>query len=237
VGGRSGAGGSPAASGGAARGGSGPVSGGGSGGTGGKGGDGGANDAAGSTGKGGDEGGADGTGGTGGTGGTSPGSGECATSPTARVQYKVVRTDSVIQFQLHFYNESATALALDQYELDYYLSNEEDSAWNTYVDDASTAGGADGYIALQGATSVVIEPLVPQAPGATHVVRITIDSTTPLEALDEGLLSIRLEPTIYDPPHQVQADDTSFDASKTDFGDWDRITVLAQGALAWGCMP
>jgi hypothetical protein len=169
--------------------------------------------------------------------GTLPGSGDCATSASVRVQYKVLRSDSVIQFQLRFYNESATPLGLDHYELDYYFSNEEDSAWNAYVDDAGTDGGADGYIALQGVTAVASIPLVPAAAGATHALRITIDSTTPLEPEDEGLMSIRLEPTIYDPPHQTQADDYSFDAAKTELADWDRVTVTADGELVWGCVP
>ncbi len=235
AGGRSGAGGTAASAGSTARGGSTAVSRGGTGAGGETIGNGGTDEPPGSAGQDGSD--AGGAGGTDGTGGAPLGSGGCAPSPTARVQYKVVRSDSVIQFQLRFYNESATALALSQYEIDYYLSNDEDSVWNTYVDDASTNGGADGYVGLQGVTSVSMEPLVPQATGATHVVRITIDSTAPLEALDVGLLSIRLEPTSYEPPHQVQTDDYSFDLAKTDFADSDKVTLLAQSDLLWGCQP
>jgi hypothetical protein len=163
--------------------------------------------------------------------------GDCASAPTARVQYKVLRSDSVVQFQLRFYNEGSAPLALGEYEFAYYFASEEDSVWNAYVDDASTNGGTDGYVPLQGATSVEATELPAAAVGATHALRITIDSMTPLEVDDVGLLSIRLEPTSYEPPHQVQADDYSFDASKTELADWDRVTVSAAGDLAWGCLP
>jgi len=235
--GRSGAAGNAPSAGSPARGGS---SGGGSGGSGNGAGNGGAAESGGS-----DEvaGGADSAGGAGdggssvGAGGMAPDPVGCAESPSARVQYKVLRSDSVVQFQMRFYNEGATALALDQCEFSYYFSNEEDSMWNTYVDDASTNGGADGYVALQGATKVTVEPVAPGVTGATHRARIVIDSPTVLEDVDVGLLTIRLEPTSYEQPHQLQADDYSFDASKTELMDWERITLLAQGDLAWGCVP
>jgi hypothetical protein len=96
-----------------------------------------------------------------GGGGSTPTSGECASALTARVQYRLLRSDSIIQFQLRFSNEGAVPLALGQYEFDYYFSNEEDSQWNAYVDDASTNGGTDGYVALIGVTEVEPMPLSP----------------------------------------------------------------------------
>ncbi len=180
-----------------------------------------------------------GSGGGSGTGSSNPftNTGECASTATARVEYKSMRADSVIQFQLHFYNEDAAAVALNQYEFDYYFSNEEDSAWHVYVDNAATNGGTDGYVPLVGVTTATIEELSSAATGATHVIRILIASAAMLEATDVGELSIRVEPTSYDPPQQAQADDYSFDATKTNFADWDHVSVLAGGDLAWGCMP
>lgn len=73
----------------------------------------------------------------------------------------------------------------------------------------------------------------------------TCNATVPLERggdgtsnkLPAGANTGEVQVAIYNDYPYDQANDYSFDETKTDYADWYKITVYYQGALAWGTEP
>ncbi len=164
--------------------------------------------------------------------------GECAASPTMRVDYKYYDAGKAIHPAVNLVNTGASAVPLAEVELFYFFSQEETAWRNPTLFESATNNPSSAYSSLPGGTTSVgvgtlAEPLV----DATHFVRIAFSANVSLQQDAWVQLNVNIEPASYDAPDQDQSNDYSFDSGHGSLAQWDKIAVYQDGTLVWGCVP
>ncbi|XID92817.1 glycoside hydrolase family 48 protein [Paenibacillaceae bacterium WGS1546] len=145
------------------------------------------------------------------------------------LQYKAAdtnATDNQIKPHLNIKNTGASAVPLSELKLRYYFTKDSSAAMNAWIDWAQIGGsniqvtfgsvsgaGADTYAELSftaGAGSI-------PANGQT------------------GDIQLRMSKT--DWSNFNEADDYSYDGTKTAYADWNKVTLYHNGTLVWGIEP
>ncbi len=190
----------------------------------------------GSTGKGGSDSGgtsSGGTGGTGGSGGEDVGGGEPAPDTGFSVQYMASQTmdaSVVISCQFTIKNDSAETVPLGEFTLRYYFTDELTIAPNLQMFWAHLTGGASFNFTLT---------QVDMPTAATHAdsyFEFAIASDAPMLAPGQ---QAELAWQSHNGMSQlnVQSNDYSFDATKTQYTEWNHVVLLRNGEPYWGTPP
>jgi hypothetical protein len=184
-------------------------------------------------------GGSSGSSGSGGTGNTGPlgpvdEPGACAEDSTFRVQYLRAGSAAEIRFDLHFFNDGASPIPLNELVFRYYFTDEETAPWTKSIYDANLSN--PGYLQLTSSVRREIYELDPPLENADSFLELHIASTTAL-AGQEGSMQVALQPGNYNPPDQDHSNDYSYKEDNSALEDWDRIVVYRNDELIFGCVP
>jgi hypothetical protein len=167
---------------------------------------------------------------------TSTATARATPSPTAstsslRVQYKAAETvASVNQIKPHLniVNSGPTSVPLSELTVRYWYTINGDKAQNYFCDYAvvGCANVTGAFVKLASAVT-----------GADYYleVRFAAGAGSILAGGQSGEIQNRFAKA--DWTNYNQADDYSFDPTKTAFADWTRVTLYRSGSLVWGTEP
>ncbi|MBG0822702.1 hydrolase [Planomonospora sp. ID91781] len=141
-----------------------------------------------------------------------------------RLQYRTSSTAAVTAQAEPWFklvNDGAAPVPLAQVKIRYYFRGE-------------TAYRFACSWAVVGCSTVTgrFVPLADPVPAADRYLEVGFTSGTLAPGADTGDLQLRFHRT--DWQNFTQSDDHSFGASRTVYGDWDRVTVHLDGRLVWG---
>lgn len=147
-------------------------------------------------------------------------------SVSLKVQYEVgdsSATDNAIKPNLRVVNEGNTAVSLNQLTLRYWFT-EAASGYN-YTCDYATIGcnNITGQVSAAGGNSYYLE------------VGFTSGAGTVAAGAHTGNMKNRVNQVGWG--NFDETDDYSYDASKTSYADWDKVTLYHNGTLIWGVEP
>ncbi|WP_150266700.1 glycoside hydrolase family 48 protein [Paenibacillus tepidiphilus] len=171
--------------------------------------------------------------------GSSPNSPEVSAKPAAvvvpagnlAVQYKTNDTspgDNQIRPQLRIVNNGTTAVDLKNVKLRYYYTIDGEKAQQFNVDYATLGSGN-----VQGS----FVKLTPGVSGADHYVEISFTAAAGSLAPGANTGEIQLRFNKSDWSNYNETGDYSYDATKSAYADWNKVTLYLNGSLAWGIEP
>jgi hypothetical protein len=144
-----------------------------------------------------------------------------------KVQYRYgdTATDNKIKPEMKLVNTTTGAIVLSTVKIRYWFTADDASAPSVFCDFA-TAGCAN--------TTQTIVTVSPAKTNADRYLEIGFTSAAgSIAGGDNQTLKYRLQKTT----NYNDSNDWSFDATKTDYVDWNRITIYRSGALVWGTEP
>ena len=151
-----------------------------------------------------------------------------------KAQYQAGTTTSPTQGikpQTKIFNLGATTIALTDITLKYWFTSETTPANNGYTCDSALVGAGNITSSFGGT-------------GTKHYLQVGFTSsakvgTNPANTLPAGVNTGEMQNRIYDSGNGyfTQTNDYSFDATKTVYADWTKVTVYYKGALVWGTEP
>ncbi len=162
----------------------------------------------------------------------------CANCPTNTpipnngliVQYRVgdsgAPNDNQIKPHLQIVNTGATNVAYSELELRYWYTSEGTQAESYWCDYAvmNCANITGQFVKLPNAVN-----------GANGYLRVKFSSGTLNANSASGEIQNRFNKS--DWSNYSESDDYSYDASKTNFADWNKVTLYRNGVLVWGIEP
>ncbi|GIO11312.1 endoglucanase [Cohnella xylanilytica] len=169
--------------------------------------------------------------------GESPNSAQASATPTAPatgglvVQYKTTNsspTDNQAYAQFNIKNTGTSAVNLSGLKLRYYFTKDGNSALSFWCDYAQV-----GSSNVSGAFATVS----PAKTGGDTYLEISFGSGAGSIAAggQSGEIQVRFAKS--DWSNFNEADDYSYDATKTSFADWSKATLYQNGTLVWGTEP
>ncbi|MBB6692127.1 fibronectin type III domain-containing protein [Cohnella xylanilytica] len=169
--------------------------------------------------------------------GESPNSAQASATPTAPatgglvVQYRTTNsspTDNQVYAQFNIKNTGTSAVNLSGLKLRYYFTKDNASGLSFWCDYAQV-----GSSNVSGAFATVS----PAKTGADTYLEISFGSGAGSIAAggQSGEIQVRFAKS--DWSNFNEADDYSYDATKTSFADWSKATLYQNGTLVWGTEP
>ncbi|WP_239613466.1 endo-1,4-beta-xylanase [Cohnella mopanensis] len=169
--------------------------------------------------------------------GTSGNSSQASATPSAVgggtstlvAQYKVLNanpTDNMINATFNIKNTGTSAVSLSGVKLRYYFTKDSSSTLNFYVDYAQIGGSnvSGAFVSATGTnTDTYLELSFSSGAGS-----IAAGGQT-------GDIQIRIAKA--DWSNFNEANDYSYDGTKTAFADWNKITLVQSGTIVWGTAP
>jgi hypothetical protein len=165
---------------------------------------------------------------SGGSGGVSNGGGGAPAGLS--VEYLCAFTNPAgqeIKAAFNVINNSDVAVSLDDLKIRYYYTIDAGAATQQFSCDYAVIGTGN----VSGTFSAT------SGMDADHYLEVGFSGGTTLAAMggESGEVQARFGKTDFSVCNQ--ANDYSFDPTKTAFATWDRVTLWHQGALAWGLEP
>ncbi|MEK7393611.1 MAG: cellulose binding domain-containing protein, partial [Fibrobacterota bacterium] len=154
-------------------------------------------------------------------------------SPTAdlKIQYRAGSTmaaSNSIQPYLQLVNTGKIAVSLSDVTIRYWFTN-DGSAAVSYWCDWAQIGAAN----LTG----TVKTASPARTGADRYLEISFKTSAGSLAAGASTGAIQSRFSKNDWSNFTQTNDASFDATKTAFADWNKVTVYRGGVLVWGVEP
>ncbi|MFC5472155.1 glycoside hydrolase family 6 protein [Cohnella suwonensis] len=150
---------------------------------------------------------------------------------TLVAQYKLNNsnaTDNQIYANFNIKNTGTTAVSLSNVKLRYYFTKDSSAGQNFWCDYAQV-----GTSAVSGSFATVS----PAATGADTYLEISFGSAAGSIAAGGQTGDIMIRIAKSDWTNFNEADDYSFDGTKTSFADWNKVTLYQSGTLVWGTEP
>jgi hypothetical protein len=157
----------------------------------------------------------------------------CAPNPNLKVQYRVADSnanDNAIKPHFKVLNTGSTAVALSSLTIRYWYTL--DAPIDSELSQCDFAERGCSNIMLSNVT------LSPARPTATHYFQVAFAPTAGnLAATDgnTGEIQVWFHKSAWS--NYMEANDPSYDATKTTFADWNRVTLYQNGTLVWGTEP
>ncbi len=148
-----------------------------------------------------------------------------------KVQYRTNDTnaeDNQIRAQFKIINTGDEDILLSNVKLRYYYTIDGDKAQEFHCDYAAVGSGN-----VSGAF-VKVDPAVT---GGDYYIEISFGAGAGSLApgADTGEIQVRINKS--DWSNYAEADDFSYDSTKSAYADWERVPVYLNGSLAWGLEP
>ncbi|MFC5470741.1 glycoside hydrolase family 9 protein [Cohnella suwonensis] len=150
---------------------------------------------------------------------------------TLAAQFKTTNgnaTDNQIYASFNIKNTGTSAVNLSNVKLRYFFTKDGAANLNFWCDWAQV-----GTSAVSGAFATIS----PAAAGADTYLEISFGSAAGSLAAGGQSGDIQIRVAKSDWSNFNEANDYSFDGTKTSFADWNKVTVYVSGALAWGIEP
>jgi hypothetical protein len=147
-----------------------------------------------------------------------------------KVQYRasdIVVGDNHMKPHFNIVNLSSSAVPLSEFKIRYYFTKDGGGSlvWN-----------CDYAVIGCGNITATFVPISPARTGADYYVEIGFTSgTLPANLGSSGEIQARMNKN--DWSNFNEANDYSFDATKTSFTDWNKVTLYRNGTLVWGVEP
>jgi len=145
------------------------------------------------------------------------------------VQYKAAdtnATDNQIKPHLNIKNTGSTAVSLSGLKIRYYFTKDSNAAMSAWIDWAQV--GSSNVQVTFGSLSKT---------GADTYAEISFASGAGSIAANGQTGDIQLRMSKTDWSNFNEADDYSFDPTKTAYADWSKVTLYQNGTLVWGVEP
>jgi cellulose 1,4-beta-cellobiosidase len=152
-------------------------------------------------------------------------------TPTLRVQYRVADpnspNDNQIKPHFNIVNSGTTSVPLSELTIRYWYTNDGNQP---QVYDCDWASRGCSNITATFAT-------IPPAPGANTYLQLSFSAGagTLAPGQQSGEIQTRLHNQNWS--NYTEGNDYSYDATKTSFADWNRVTLYRNGTLVWGTEP
>jgi len=169
-----------------------------------------------------------------GSGGAGLEAGACAPATGVRLEaYGGPANANTISGAIQFYSDS-TSMPMDQITVRYFITNEESSAWmfTPLTSLMVKANATQPNLPVQSVFNTLATPLF----GADSYFDFTYQTSVQLAPGDQAYLRFEIKPANLNPPNQSNSNDYSY-AMSGPFYSFNRILVLRNGALVWGCVP
>src|SRR5262249_4200985 len=152
-------------------------------------------------------------------------------TPTLRLQYRVADpnspNDNQIKPHFNIVNGGTTTVPLSELTIRYW-----------YTNDGSQPQGYDCRFASRGCSNISASFVsIPAVTGANTYLQLSFSagagSLTPGQ--QSGEIQTRLHSQNWS--NYTEGNDYSYDATKTSFADWTKVTLYRNGTLVWGAEP
>ena len=156
---------------------------------------------------------------------------DAVSASSLKVQYRAAdasATDQQIKPHLTIVNTGTTAVPLSELTVRYW-----------YTRDGTQPQAYDCDFALVGCANVTATFVTLSAPVATADVYLQLAFGAGAGALSPGAQTGEMQNRIHNQNWTSfnEANDYSYDGTKTAFADWNRVTLYRNGALVWGTEP
>ena len=148
-----------------------------------------------------------------------------------KLQYKAGDTSASpnqITPQFKIFNNSTSAVPMSEFSIRYWYTNEGGQAQSSSCDYAA--------VGCANVTTSFTKMVYPKT-GADTFMEVGFTAAAGTVAAGANSAEIQLRFNKPDFTNYTQTGDYSFDATKTAFADWDRITLYRNGGLVWGVEP
>jgi hypothetical protein len=137
---------------------------------------------------------------------------------------------------LKLINPDLTTLPLSEITLRYYFKTDNAQTLVPQIYYADLQGGYSPYLNITGCVSGTISPMITPLASASHYIEVAFNGSAP-QLLHNDYAIVQVSFHQSDWGFFDQSNDYSFDATKTSFADWVKVTAYRKGVLIWGTEP